>query len=146
MLGYSQSKQCYAIVSNTASMLSRGIEVFPMKRAVLVPAAIAIVLSASSAPPTAFGATLSTPRHHHERVHRDRHSVADRAAAKAVQRDQRILDEKRAEPSAANGEATHDPKLLGMDAKVAPPSAEWDCSNGDAGCSWHPYGWEGPRN
>jgi hypothetical protein len=117
-----------------------------MKRAVLVPAAIAIVLSASSAPPTAFGAALPTPRHHHERIHRDRHSVADRTGAKAAQSDQLTSGEERAQPSAANGEATHDPKFLGMDAKVARPSAEWDCSNGDAGCSWHPYGWEEPRN
>ena len=114
-----------------------------MKCAVLVPAAIAVVLSASGALPMAFGATLSTPHHPHERIRRDRHSVADHAAVKAGQSDQRISGEERAQASATNGETAHNPKFLGMDAKVGRPSAEWDCSNGDAGCSWHPNGWEG---
>jgi hypothetical protein len=117
-----------------------------MKHAVLVPVAIAVALSASGALPMAFGATLSTP-HHHERLRRDRHSVADRAAAKATQSDQRISGEERTRPSAPDRETVNDPKFLGMNARVGPPSVEWDCSSGgDAGCSWHPYGWEGTRN
>ena len=61
--------------------------------------------------------------------------------------DQRISGEERTQPWAANGETAHDPKFLGMNARVGLPSVEWDCSNGgDAGCSWRPYGWEGTRN
>jgi hypothetical protein len=127
-------------------MLIQCIEEFQMKRAVLVPAAIAVALSAYGALPMAFGATLSTPPHHHERVRRDRHSVADRAVAKAAHSDQRISGEERTQASAGSRQTVHDPKFLGMDAKVGPPSVEWDCGNGDAGCSWHPYGWEGTRN
>ena len=117
-----------------------------MKCAVLVPAAIAVALSASDALPMAFGATLSSPPHHHERLRRDHHSVADREVPKAAQSDQRMLGEERMQASAANREAVYDPKFLSMGAKVGMPNAEWDCSNGDAGCSWHPYGWEGTRN
>jgi hypothetical protein len=116
-----------------------------MKCAVLVPAALALALS-SGALPMAFGATLSTPHHHHERARHDRHSVADDAGVKAAQSNQRIPGEDRAQTSAANRETVRDPKFLGMDAKVGMPNAEWDCSNGDAGCSWHPEGWEGTRN
>lgn len=121
------------------------IEEFQMKRAVLVPATLALALSVSGAPPMAFGATLSTPHQHHKARH-DRHSVADDAAAKAIQSNQRIPGEDGAQTSAANRETVRDPKFLGMNAKVGMPNAEWDCSNGDAGCSWHPEGWEGTRN
>jgi hypothetical protein len=96
----------------------------------------------------AFGATLVTPHHHHEARHA-RHSVADEA--KGAQSNQGIPGEIPAQASAANHETVRDPKFLGMNAKVGMPNAgmpnaEWDCSNGDAGCSWHPEGWEGTRN
>jgi hypothetical protein len=73
-------------------------------------------------------------------------------AATAAQGDQQNWHKKHKHYSPADRETVHnpefpdmnvrvDPMFPGMNAGVVRPSVEWDCSGGDAGCSWEPYGW-----
>lgn len=115
-----------------------------MKGAIFVAAAIAVGLPAVAAS-TAFGATSSTPRHHHERLRYNLHAVP---AIPRGEANRRMSPERREQQTA--GRQSIDPKFAGMSANLSPrprpPSAEWDCGNGDAGCSWEPSGWSGPKN
>lgn len=107
---------------------------FQMKRAAFIAVAIAVALPASGGVPTAFSAALSSPT----RIRHDRHKGHVEVAHALT--DQRLYRDEHSENSTASGD-TRRPQPSGMDAKVARPSVEWDCSGGDAGCSWEPYGW-----
>lgn len=113
-----------------------------MKRAALAAAATFAVLAASSAPLMAFGAVQSsTPRYHHERVRHTWRSAGDLGVSAAEQRARKRSRLEHARRSPVDIEAIHNSELPDANTKVSLPSAEWDCNNGDAGCTWEPYGW-----
>lgn len=115
---------------------------FQVKRAVLVAAAIAVALPASAAVPTAFGAGVSsTLGQTHKRVRHGRRSVDGPRVLTAAPIEQQIWREEHRQHPAADRELMQTPLFPTVNAKVETPSVEWDCSGGDAGCSWEPYGW-----
>ena len=124
-----------------------------MKRAALVAAAIAVALPTFGALSTAQAVVLSsTPENHHETVRHNRHNVAHRA--EIVTRNNRESPREERKHLGTGGAKSVDPKFLGMNAGVGlpssgpvgarPPSSDWDCNNGDSGCSWEPHGSVGP--